>query len=367
MKKFLEKDITNLAVRLGKLANNFEGKTVLITGAAGFVGGYMLGLFQYLNKNVFTNPANVIAVDNYLTGTKNNPFYDQNDPHLTFLRHDATEPYELDTPVDYIIHAAGVASPVYYAKFPLETIGVAVDGLRNMLDLAKKNPVEGVLYFSSSEIYGDPHPEFIPTPEHYYGNVSSMGLRACYDESKRLGETIATVYEREHGVPVKIVRPFNVYGPGMKRDDYRALPNFLNAALDGKTLEVHNRGTQTRTFCYATDAIDGFLRVLLLGKPGEAYNIGSDDEEISMQELAERVVKVHGKPVDVSLADYPEGYPVGDPNRRRPDITKARTMLGYAPSTPLDEGLERMFEWYKLLRFADASNPSVEWSSVRMK
>jgi UDP-glucuronate decarboxylase len=218
-----------------------------------------------------------------------------------------------------------------------------------MLDLARKTKPRAFLYFSSSEIYGNPHPEHIPTKETYHGHVSSTGLRACYDESKRMGETLCTVYHRTYGVPVAIVRPFNVYGPGMKANDYRVLPNFLTAALYGRTIEIHNNGMQTRTFCYATDAMDGFFRVLLLGKSGEAYNIGSDDDEITMHELAKRTENVFGKKLKIKEAKYPEGYPVGDPERRRPDLTKARTHLEYAPSVSLEEGLGKMFIWYRKL------------------
>lgn len=349
MKKFLEQDIVAIAERLGPLAQRFDGKTVLITGAAGFVGGYMLGLFQYLNKNVLKHPMRIIAIDNYLTGTKYNLFFNADDPNLEFFEHDITKPFQTPHPVDFIIHAAGVASPVYYAKYPLETISVTYDGLRHLIELSKEKSPEAILYFSSSEIYGDPHPDRIPTNESYNGDVSSLGLRACYDESKRIGETLATVHAREFGVPIKIVRPFNVYGPGMKRDDYRALPNFLTAALDNRVLQVYNRGTQTRTFCYATDAIDGFLRVLLLGRPGEAYNIGADDGEISMNDLAQRVKKVYGKPVNIKLVEYPEWYPVGEPSRRCPDITKAREELGFNNFVPLDYGIARMIDWYRKL------------------
>ena len=146
------------------------------------------------------------------------------------------------------------------------------------------------------------------------------------------------------------MRPFNAYGPGMKIDDKRVLPNFLNAAIDGATIEIHNRGAQTRTFAYVTDAVSGYLRVLLIGKPGEAYNIGSDAEEISMFELAKKVESVFGKPVDIQLAKYPKGYPIGDPTGRRPDITKARTELDYSPSISLEEGIKRTLQWYLFLR-----------------
>lgn len=350
MRTFINQELAELARKLGPLVNEFEGKTVLINGAGGFLGNYFVGLFQYLNREKFKKPVRVIALDNFITGVKNSPFFDLEDPNLEFVGHDVRVPYDTEEHLDYIIHAAGIASPVFYAKYPMETIAATIDGLKNTLELARLKKPKAVVYFSSSEIYGDPEPSAIPTPEDYRGSVSCTGLRACYDESKRLGETIATIHHRLHEVPIMIIRPFNVYGPGMKIDDQRVLPNFLNAAIDGKTIEIHNRGEQTRTFAYATDAVNGFFRVLLLGRPGEAYNIGSDDEEVSMYELAKKVEKVHGKPLDIKLADYPPGYPIGDPNRRRPDLTKARTELGYKPESTMDEGLVRMMKWYQLLR-----------------
>lgn len=350
MRTLITEELSELTKELGKVADQMEGKTFLINGAAGFLGNYFVGVLQHLNRTRFKKPARIIGLDNFIVGVKNSPFFDLKDPNLEFISHDVRLPYETSKDVDYIIHAAGIASPVYYAKYPLETIAATVDGLKNTLEFARIKKPKGILYFSSSEIYGDPPSEYIPTPEDYRGNVSSTGLRACYDEAKRLGETLATIYHRIYEVPVMIVRPFNVYGPGMKRDDQRVLPNFLNAALDGKTINIHARGEQTRTFSYATDAVNGFFRALILGRPGEAYNIGIDSGEISMHDLAKKVEKVHGKPLDIKLADYPEGYPVGDPNRRRPDIEKARKELGYAPKIALDEGLKRILRWYQLLR-----------------
>jgi len=350
MNEFLSQELKELSEKLGTLTKRFEGKTILVTGAAGFVGSWLVGLLQWLNKNQFTHPATIIAVDNYITGMQQNPFIDMNDEHLLFEKVDITKPFTPKKRPDLIIHGAGIASPVFYAKYPLETMTSTIDGLRNILELAREAKPEAVLYFSSSEIYGDPDPKFIPTPETYNGNVSPTGLRACYDEAKRFGETLSTVYHRLYDIPVVLVRPFNVYGPGMKIDDQRVLPNFLNAALNGKTLEIYNRGDQTRTFCYATDAVNGFLRVLLSGKPGEAYNIGMDKEEISMADLAKRVETAVGKKLDIQIKDYPEGYPVGDPNRRCPALEKARTNLDYEPTTFLDEGLIRMLKWYQLLR-----------------
>ncbi len=350
MRTLINQELSALVQEMEPIVDRLEGKTILINGAGGFLGNYFIGVLQHLNKTRFKKPAHIIALDNFITGVKISPFFTLEDPNLEFTSHDVRLPFETPKHIDYIMHAAGIASPVFYAKYPMDTIAATVDGLKHTLEFALVKKPKSVLYFSSSEIYGDPHPEFIPTPEHYRGHVSSTGLRACYDESKRLGETIATIYARTYDVPVTIVRPFNIYGPGMKRDDQRVLPNFLNAALDGKTLQIHNRGEQTRTFSYATDAVNGFFRVLLLGRPGEAYNIGTDDEEISIPDLAKKVEKIYGKRLKIKLSDYPEGYPVGDPDRRAPHIGKARKELHYAPKVSLDEGLKRMFKWYQLLR-----------------
>jgi UDP-glucuronate decarboxylase len=240
-----------------------------------------------------------------------------------------------------------LASPVYYKKYPLETIDSAVTGVRHLLELAKKNKetVEGFLFFSSSEIYGDPDEKAVPTPETYHGYVSSVGPRACYDESKRLGETITTIYNEQFDVPGKIVRPFNVFGPGMGHNDKRVLPMFAYKALNKETIPVHGDGHQTRTFCYITDAVTGFLKVLLIGQPGHAYNIGNEDNEISMADLAKMFVDIEGGGASFELIPYPENYPAGEPQRRCPDLKKAKDHLKYNPEMSLREGLTRFIEW----------------------
>ena len=332
-----------VAQRLGESARMFEGKTVLLTGANGFLGQYFLEAFVYLNKSVLKTPCDIVAADSHITNTTTNDSLGT--LPYRFLLQDVSRPFPTEEKPDYILHAAGIASPMYYRRFPLETIDVATLGTRQMLELARKSKSQGLVYFSSSEIYGDPDPAHVPTTEDYNGNVSCIGPRACYDESKRLGETLCSVYQQQFGTRVMIVRPFNVYGPGMKEADYRVLPNFANCIKAGKALNVYGTGLQTRTFCFVEDAILGFLQVLLRGRGGEAYNIGNPSPEISMRGLVELVRKVSVRPVECKFIPYPESYPAGEPMRRCPDIAKAAKDVGFAPGVNLEDGLRTFFGW----------------------
>lgn len=342
--RFFDEDVRTIAGLIAEDVHRFSGKTVLISGGAGFLGRYFVAVFQYLNAHILKNPVRVISVDNFITGSKE---LQASDPNITHVWADVVYPLPVREDIHFIIHAAGIASPVYYMKYPLETIESAVEGTKNLLELGLKNKnLEGFLFFSSSEIYGNPDPRFIPTPETYHGLVSSVGPRACYDESKRLAETIATIYFQKHAMPVTIVRPFNVYGPGMGHNDRRVIPMFTYQALNGMRIPVHGHGEQTRTFCYITDAIAGFLQVLLRGRAGEAYNIGNADSELSMKDLAGLFAEVvPGAGYD--LIPYPDVYPAGEPERRCPDLTKARTELGYEYQVNLKDGLARFVEWAK--------------------
>ena len=305
----------------------FKGKTVMITGAAGFLGRHLTKKFRELGARVY-------PLDNYITGAEHDE---------SIMPVDVTNPIVLDHPIHFIVHAAGIASPVFYAKHPLETIDVAVKGTRNMLVLATMHPeLEGFLYFSSSEIYGDPN--VVPTPEAYRGNVSCTGPRACYDESKRLGETLCSVYHKQYGVPVRTVRPFNVFGPGMAHNDCRVVPTFAYEAMHDRPLPLFRDGRQTRTFCYIDDAINGFLKTLLDGTPGEAYNIGSPHNEVSMRDLAILFKDFFPKST-YTLVPYPGEYPADEPLRRRPDILKANVELRYHPQWTLARGLCEFIEW----------------------
>jgi len=348
MHHIIEKDIKEIIASIKKEAGAFEGKTILISGGAGFLGSYFVATLLELNKNHFKRPAKMIIMDNYITGSEKNVLgVNMKDPNITFIEHDVRKPLPSHITADYLIHAAGLASPFYYRKFPIETIEVAVNGTKNFLEYAKDKNVKSMLYFSSSEVYGDPNPNFIPTPEEYWGNVSAIGPRACYDESKRLGETLCMTYHQLYNVPVKIVRPFNVYGPGMKVNDYRVIPTFMVKALRGEPLPVHDRGNQTRTFCYITDAMQGFFKALAEGRNGEVYNVGRSAEEINMAGLASMIVKISPTKGVFELVDYPESYPAGEPQRRCPSLVKIQKELGYEAYIALDEGLKRTMQWYE--------------------
>lgn len=343
MVPFLESDIAEVCDNLGGDAAVFSGKTVLLTGARGFLGRYFMEVFAHLNKTVLDKPCTLVGYDNLVTSGDAGaqlPVY----PNVRFIQHDVIKPVEWDGPLHYVIHAAGIASPFYYRAFPLETLEVAVSGTRNMLELANKHNAR-FTFFSSSEIYGDPEPKHVPTQESYRGNVSCRGPRACYDESKRVGETLCHVFHDKFGTATTTIRPFNVFGPGMQESDYRVLPNFANRLKAKIPFNIYGSGIQTRTFCYITDALTGFLLAIAKGVPGEAYNIGNPLPEISMLDLIKAIEKVVGRPVEHNVIEYPDSYPADEPMRRCPDIRKAQLQLKYHPRVPLEEGLRRFFSW----------------------
>lgn len=342
----IEQDVATIAAGIAPHAHLLSGKTVLISGGSGFLGKYFTAVFDYLNKHMLEQPCRLISVDNYITGERDENFSAFESKHILNVWGDVTYPLPVREDLDYIIHAAGLASPVYYMKYPLETIESAVTGAKNLLELARKNKnLQGFLFFSSSEIYGDPDPKAVPTPETYFGHVSAVGPRACYDESKRLTETICTIYNERFNVPVKVVRPFNIFGPGMKHNDRRVVPMFAHEVLNGQPITVHGDGAQTRTFCYITDAMIGFIKALLIGKAGEAYNIGNANNEIAMRDLATIFVELSNTGSHVSLIPYPDTYPAGEPMRRCPDLTKAKEQLAYTATVDFRQGISRFLDW----------------------
>jgi UDP-glucuronate decarboxylase len=340
-------DIREIADRLDSAVAEFEGARVLVTGANGFLGRYFVEFFKHLNEERLGRPCQVIAVDNFITSVDDGSSLD-GAPNVRLIRHDIIDALDgsvIDGRIDYVIHLAGIASPYYYRKYPLETLEVATVGTKNVLRLSEEHQIRGFLYFSSSEIYGNPDSLHVPTPESYRGNVSPLGPRACYDEAKRVGETLCTIFHQQAGVPAKMVRPFNVYGPGMRRGDYRVLPNFATKIIEAEPLHVYADGTQTRTFCYVTDATVGFLQVLLNGIPGDVYNIGNPSPEITVLQLVHELEKVVERQIPYRLIEYPDSYPPDEPMRRCPDISKAQLQLGYSAEVTLSEGLRRFMDW----------------------
>lgn len=345
-KSLVYQDIKEIINGLKKELSLLQGTTLLISGGAGFIGQYIIAVIEYANRKYFKKDCQVISIDNYITGYKSRLQKEHNN-FFVFINHDIRKPIEVKNKVDYIIHAAGLASPIYYQKYPLETLETAVFGAKNLLELARVKKVKSFLFFSSSEIYGDPDPKSIPTPESYRGNVATIGSRACYDESKRLGETLCMIYYEKFKIPVKIVRPFNVFGPGMKVNDYRVIPTFLVNSIKGKYLPVHDNGNQTRTFCYITDAVTAFFKVLLSNKNAEVYNVGNDANEINMMSLAKIISELFKNKPEVKTIAYPHAYPKDEPKRRCPDLTKIKTSLGYQPKVSLKTGLNRTLKWYQ--------------------
>lgn len=340
---FLQSDVEEVVSRLGAQAYEFAGRTVLLTGGRGFLGRHFAAVFEHLNREVLDKPARVVLLDNLMVSGKAGE-QTENSDGVEFVKHDVTQPFAFDAPLHYVIHAAGIASPFYYRAYPLETLEVAITGTRRMLELAQARGARFV-FFSSSEIYGDPDPRHVPMAESYRGNVSCQGPRACYDESKRLGETLCYVYHQKFGTSTNTIRPFNVFGPGMQETDYRVMPNFASRIKGGLPLNIYGSGAQTRTFCYISDALTGFLKVVLGGVPGEAYNIGNPSPEITMLELGQRMSRAIGRELDINIIEYPDSYPADEPMRRSPDIRKARLQLEFSPSVALDEGLERFLRW----------------------
>lgn len=353
----VENDLEYIATNLVNEFPRLAGRNLLITGGAGFLGHYLVQSALYWNRSRPGPPIDVTVFDSYVRGVPEWLKKLEDNPHLHLEKHNLAEPLPSKMgEFQYIIHAASIASPTYYRKDPIGTMDVNVNGLRNLLDYARARihagkSFEGFLFYSSSEIYGDPTPENIPTSETYRGFVSCTGPRACYDEAKRYGETLCMNFAQQARVPVKSARPFNNYGPGLKITDRRVLPDYARDVMNGRDIVMLSDGSPRRTFCYVADAICGYYKILVKGRAGEAYNIGTENPEISMLELAEKVVVLarnlfgyQGKVIRQQSAD--KDYLLDNPNRRCPVIEKARRELGYNPSISLDEGLKRSLLWY---------------------
>ena len=353
-----ETDLESIVSRLDEELGMLAGDRLLVTGGAGFLGYYMVrSVLRWNRGKEPERQIRVTVMDNFLRGVPEWLEEASGSPGLRIVEHDATRPYPDDVgSFEWVIHAASIASPTFYRRYPIETMDANIWGLRRLLDRCRAQaedgtPVKGLLFYSSSEVYGDPDPEHIPTPETYRGRVSFTGPRACYDESKRFGETLCVNFAQVHGLPIKVVRPFNNYGPGLALDDRRVIPDFARDILAGRDITLLSDGSPTRTFSYVADAVVGYYQALTRGRPGEAYNIGVDSPEVSMLELAEMMVRLGGElfgyegRVVRAESDDPE-YLTDNPDRRCPVIDKARDELGYEPEVGLEEGVRRSLLWY---------------------
>jgi dTDP-glucose 4,6-dehydratase len=303
----------------------------VITGGAGFIGSHLCERFLARGHEV-------VCVDNLITGTLENIEHLRGNDHFMFLRHDISHPLEIDGPVDHVLHFASPASPVDYLRHPIPTLKVGSLGTHNTLGLAKAKQARFLLA-STSEVYGDPTQH--PQREDYWGNVNPIGVRGCYDEAKRFAEAITMAYHRHHGIDTKIVRIFNTYGSRMRLDDGRVLPNFMGQALRGEPLTVYGDGSQTRSFCYVDDLVEGIER-LLFADFHEPVNLGNPDE-VTILEFAREILELSGSQSPVVYRPLPQD----DPKVRRPDISRARQLLGWEPQVPRREGLRRTLEHFQ--------------------
>jgi dTDP-glucose 4,6-dehydratase len=298
---------------------------ILLTGGAGFLG-------SHLAERLLKEGHKVVCMDNLITGRTENISHLVSNENFEFIKHDVSKFIIVDEKLDYVLHFASPASPEDYLQHPIKTLKVGSLGTHNALGVAKEHEAKFLLA-STSEVYGDPLVN--PQPETYWGNVNPIGPRGCYDEAKRFAEAITLAYHRTHGMDTKIVRIFNTYGERMRHHDGRVVPNFIDQALKGEPLTVYGDGTQTRSFCYVSDLVEGIFRLMNSGL-NEPVNIGNP-RELSVLEFAEKIKEISGANCEIIF----KPLPVNDPKVRRPDITKAKKELGWEPQVSLEEGLKR--------------------------
>ena len=330
-----EKEIEEIITNLGDVSKSIEDKNVLVTGGAGFLGSWICEV-------LVEQGAKVICLDNLVSGLKSNISSMMDRDNFKFIRHDITQPIFFDEPLDMVMHLASRASPFEFEKYPIQILKANTLGIWVALGIAKKHSAK-FLYTSTSEIYGVAAE--IPTTEDYRGNVNPVGPRSCYDEAKRCGESYVIAYKMQHGLDTRIARIFNTYGPRMRAEGVygRVVPRFIEQALSNKPITIFGDGTQTRSFCYLTDQVEGLLKLAFSGEAeGEVVNIGSD-KEITILELAKLVKELTNSASEIEF--YP--LPKDDPIRRKPNITKAKMLLHWEPKIGLDVGLQKMIEGFK--------------------
>ncbi len=305
-------------------------KKILVTGGAGFIG-------SHLTDRLLEAGHSVICVDNFFTGKRENIQHLEGHERFEVIEHDIVEPLEVE--VDQIYNLACPASPIHYQFNPIKTVKTSTIGMINMLGLAKRTGAR-ILQASTSEVYGDP--EVHPQVESYRGNVNTVGIRSCYDEGKRVAETLCMDYHREHGLEVRIVRIFNTYGPRMHPQDGRVVSNFIVQALANDPITMYGEGQQTRSFCYVDDLVEGIIRMMEQDETTGPINLGNPNE-MTIKQLSDKIVAMTGSTSEIIQKPMPED----DPSRRKPDITLAQTTLQWEPKVPLEEGLQKTIEYFR--------------------
>ena len=336
-KFFLENDIDTIIKKISRESKKLNDKKFLITGANGFLGKYFIACLLELNK-ILKNKIKIYAIDIQFDNCE--LFKDK---FIKCIKKDINTFKVIKIKCHYILHLAGIPSPKNYHDKPIETLLTSIIGTKTLLDLAKKNKAKFV-FFSSSEIYGNPDKLNIPTKETYNGNVSTLGDRACYDEGKRVGETLAFFYKKKFKVQTNIFRPFNIIGPGMKKSDYRVFPNFFSAIKNNNPLNVFRDGKQTRTFCYIVDAMIFMFLVIIKGKD-IVYNIGVNKPEITMKNLAKKIQHLVPKKIKIRFKSYPIKYPQTEPLRRCPDISRLIKEFKFKKFTKIEDSIINFYKW----------------------
>tara|TARA_B100001059_G_scaffold235762_1_gene282690 strand:+ start:11727 stop:12791 length:1065 start_codon:yes stop_codon:yes gene_type:complete len=327
--------------------NKIEGKTVLVTGANGFLPSYIVETLLFLNERKFSDPAMIIGLVRNIDKAKDRFRFYAERKDLELIQSDVNEPFKYRTPINFIVHAASQASPKYYGVDPVGTLLPNTIGTNNLLRLALKNPIESFLFFSSGEIYGEVDNIQIPTKENDYGFINPVRVRSCYGESKRMGETMCVSYHHQFNVPIKILRPFHTYGPGMLLNDGRVFADFVSDIVNEKNIIMKSEGNAIRSFCYVSDAIIGFFYVLLNGENGEAYNVGNPNGEISIKKLADTLVNLFPeKGLKVIKVNRSDNYLKSPINRTCPDITKIKK-LGWKPEIGIKQGFKKTIQSYE--------------------
>lgn len=340
-------DLDEIVAHASESMRWLAGRTVLVAGAGGFLGAYICHAIVRANDTLLDSSCSLICLDNFRTGMRDRLRSLEARSDCSVLDVALEDLGQLNA--DVVVQAASIASPPIYRRFPIETIEVNVLGTWNLLRLAQQRSVASFLHLSSSEVYGDPDAGAIPTGEEYVGRVSFTGPRACYDESKRLSETLCRLYFERHALKVKVLRPFNVYGPTVRLDDGRLIPDLLRQGLEGGPLVLHSDGTPTRSFCYVTDFVAACLQVLACDRNGEAFNVGRP-EEVSMRTVAALLGELLGvREIRTTVSEDPR-YLTDNPQRRCPDIRKIRDQVGWSPRVPLREGLRRTASYYRGLQ-----------------